>query len=241
MSELIREAADSDEGCWPGMVAVVQTASDDMRWLPHVHGIVSRGAWDRQGHWRPVPYVDTQAAERLFRHKVFTFLKQEELLSQERIDLLLSWRNSGFSVDNSVTAIPDDPEAFERLARYLLHPPVSLERMSFTEGQDKVYYRGKRNHGSTALSDSLDPLDFLARLLMHVPEPRLHTTRYFGYYSSVSRARRQKASQEQQTTDAPAAVNDNLPSASERRRLRRQWAQMLRRIFEIERPSIDLS
>ena len=60
VSELSREAADSDEGCWPGMVAVVQTASDDMRWLPHVHGIASRGVWDRQGHWRPVPYIDTQ-------------------------------------------------------------------------------------------------------------------------------------------------------------------------------------
>ena len=208
-------------------------ASDDLRWHPHVHAIASRGAWDRQGRWMPVPYVDTKAAERLFRHKVFTFLKQEQLLSQERIDLLLSWRNSGFSADNSVTATPDDPEAFERLARYLLHPPVSLERMSFDYGQDKVHYRSKRNHGSTDLSDSLDPLDFLARLLMHVPEPRLHNTRYFGYYSSVSRASRQKASQEQQTIDAPAA-NDNLPSAAERRRLRRQWAQMLRRIFEIE-------
>ncbi len=92
--------------------------------------------------------------------------------------------------------------------------------MSFGEGQDKVHYRSKRNHGSIKLSDSLDPLDFLARLLMHLPEPRLRSTRYFGYYSSVSRAQRQKASQEQQTTDEPA-VNDNLPSAAERRRLRR--------------------
>ena len=32
------------------------------------HAIASRGAWDRQGGWRPVPYVDTKDAERLFRH-----------------------------------------------------------------------------------------------------------------------------------------------------------------------------
>ena len=32
--------------------------------------------------------------------------------------------------------------------------------------------------------------DFLARLLQHVPEPRLHQVRYYGYYSSVARARR---------------------------------------------------
>ncbi len=122
--------------------------------------MASRGAWDRQGRWSPVPYVDTQAAERLFRFKVFTFLKHEELLSQERIDLLLSWHNSGFSVNNSVTATPDDPEAFERLSRYLLHPPLSLERMSFTEGQDKVHYRGKPNRGATESTKQPGPSRF---------------------------------------------------------------------------------
>ncbi len=79
---------------------------------------------------RHAPYVDTQAAERLFRLKVFTFHKQEELLSQERIVLLLSWHNSGFSVDNSVTAIPDDSESFELFARYLLQQKDSQEQQT---------------------------------------------------------------------------------------------------------------
>ncbi len=122
------------------------------------------------------------------------------------------------AVNNSVTATPDNPEAFERLARYLLHPPLSLERMSFTADQKRIQYRGKRNHGTMTPSDHLDPLDFLARLLMHIPEPRIHITRYFGCYSILSRARRRKASQEQQTADEQA-TSDNLPSPAERRRL----------------------
>jgi hypothetical protein len=44
----------------------------------------------------------------LFRHKVFTFLKNQGLLSDERIELLLSWKNTGFSIDNSVTVYPSD-------------------------------------------------------------------------------------------------------------------------------------
>ncbi len=53
----------------------------------------------------PVPYVDAKAAELLFRHKVIRFLREEGLLSEERIELLLSWQNTGFSVHNTVTVV----------------------------------------------------------------------------------------------------------------------------------------
>ncbi len=53
----------------------------------------------------PVPYVNTRKAEELFRHRVLRLLKDKGLLSEERIQLLLSleekWR-SGFSIDDSV-------------------------------------------------------------------------------------------------------------------------------------------
>jgi hypothetical protein len=83
--ELIAEATGDDVR--PGMVSVVQTATDLLEWSPHIHGLVSRGGWDRKGTWVPVPYVDARAAELLFRHKVITFLEEEGLLSHERIDL----------------------------------------------------------------------------------------------------------------------------------------------------------
>ena len=39
--------------------------------------------------------VGHAAAELLFRHKVIALLRDEELLSEERIELLLSWQNTG--------------------------------------------------------------------------------------------------------------------------------------------------
>jgi hypothetical protein len=79
--------------------------------------LATRGDWDREGAWTPLPYVDQIAAAALFRHKVFRFLRADGLLSQERMELLLSWRHSGFSVHNTVTVAPDDGEGLERLAR----------------------------------------------------------------------------------------------------------------------------
>ncbi len=84
-----------------------------------------------------------RAAELLFRHKVFAMLKMEGLLSDERVKLMLSWRHSGFSVDASVRVDAGDTKALERVARYILRPPVSLERLSWHEATGEVSYTAK--------------------------------------------------------------------------------------------------
>jgi hypothetical protein len=112
----------------PGMVAVIQTFGSTINFHPHIHALVSRGGWTEGGQWIAVPWVDANAAELLFRHKVFSLLRKAGLIDEERIALLLSWKHSGFSVHNSVSVQPDDAGATERLVRYLMRAPVSQER-----------------------------------------------------------------------------------------------------------------
>ena len=70
--------------------------------------------------------MDERAAEELFRHKVLALLRRRGLLSEERIELLLSWRRSGFSVHNRVYAHPAQEREFEGLVRYMSRPPVRV-------------------------------------------------------------------------------------------------------------------
>lgn len=83
-----------------------------------------RGGWNRDGAWVPVPFIDTHAAEVLFRSKVVAFLREEELLSDERIEWLYFWSHSGFSAHNSVTVQSENHDDMERLARctFCTHP-----------------------------------------------------------------------------------------------------------------------
>ena len=61
---------------------------------PHLHALASRGLWDKQGQWLPVPYVDTIAAEKLFAHKISYLLKSKGLLSDGIVYLVRSSRVS---------------------------------------------------------------------------------------------------------------------------------------------------
>jgi len=79
--------------------------------------------WNTDGMWIPVPYIDANAAKKLFRFKILRFLKRKGLLDDERIALLNSFRNSGFSVDTSPTVWPQDSDGLERIGRYMLRSP----------------------------------------------------------------------------------------------------------------------
>jgi len=110
--EMIGGAAFGCETLCTGMVAYVATAGDLLNINPHVHAIAPRGGWDASGSWVLVGFVDTDAAERLFRQKVLGFLTREE-----RARILMTWNhNSGFSVDDSVRFEPEERESMERVA-----------------------------------------------------------------------------------------------------------------------------
>jgi len=84
-----------------------------------------------------------------------------------------------------------------------------------------------------------DPAEFLARVIMHVPEPRRHLVRYYGAYSNVSRGKRRR--QDEATMGAAPrdiehatfvqADRDHSPDA---RALRRSWAQLIKRVYDVD-------
>ena len=60
-----------------------------------------------------------------------------------------------------------------------------------------MYYQPKggddgraRQPGNPA--ETFDLTEFLARVIMHIPEPRRHLVRYYGAYSNVARGKRRR-------------------------------------------------
>jgi Putative transposase len=237
VKDLMAAAAVEEKGFRSGVVSVVQTFGDRANFHPHVHALVSRGGWTASGEWIPVPYVDEGAAERLFRHKVLALLRRRGLLSQERIELLLSWRRSGFSVHNRVYVPPGDSRGLEALVRYMMRPPVSLSRLSFTPGSHEVVYARKGGHDELEPTEGerIDAMEFVARTLVQIPDPRRHSVRYYGFYSNAARGKRKKAAAPAEPS-SPGQVPERAttPQGADRAALKRGWAEMIRRVYEVD-------
>jgi len=50
----------------------------------------------------------------------------------------------------------------------------------------------RKTDGPTAGSQTVDPLEFLARLLTHIPDPGQAMPRYYGWYASRTRGTRRR-------------------------------------------------
>ena len=90
--------------------------------------------------------------------------------------------------------VPEDDRAFAtRLARYCARSPVALERLTYDRAATAVTDRSDKSEGPTAGTETADPLEFLARVLVHIPDKGHVTTRYYGCYANRPRARRATA------------------------------------------------
>jgi len=106
-----------------------------------------------------------------------------------------------------------------------------------------VHYRAKGGHDGRTLpagdaAEASDPAEFVARVIMHIPEPRRHLVWYYGAYSNVSRGKRR---QEEADIGAAPADGRHAPPASanrdrspDARALRRSWAQLIKRVYEVD-------
>jgi hypothetical protein len=126
-------------------------------------------------------------------------------------------------------------QALERLTRYILRSPVSLERMRWN-GVGDVRYRRKSGHDSASpfavAEETFDPLDFLARVIMHIPAPRRHLVRYYGAYSNAARGRRRRASEIGSRDELHAT--ETGASDLDAKTLRRRWATLIKRVYQVD-------
>jgi hypothetical protein len=85
----------------------------------------------------------------------------------------------------------DEPEA-ERVGKYMIRPILSLERLSFLEPGGKVGYRYGQN---AAEQETMDYLEFIARVTSHIPDKGQVMVRYYGLYANAHRGKVRKAAQ----------------------------------------------
>ena len=85
-----------------GMVIAHQTFGDMLRWNPHFHAIVLKGGFNTEGTFFYIPFWGPQSMIEIFRRRIIKFFVEKELLNESFAWNLLSWRRSGFSINNSV-------------------------------------------------------------------------------------------------------------------------------------------
>lgn len=113
----------------------------------------------------------------VFRRRLVKLLVDRELLNEGFADNLLSWRHSGFSIDNSVRILNESSQ--ENLAEYIARPPISLKKIRYEPFKGRVLFHTTYSEYFKQNVHMFAAPDFLAELTQpkvpargHIPPKR---------------------------------------------------------------------
>jgi hypothetical protein len=145
------------------------------------------------------------------------------------------WSRSILTAAIPLVRAKTKPEA-ERVGKYMLRPVLALERLTFLEPEGKVGYRWGRDGAG---QETMDYLEFIARVTAHIPAKGQVMVRYYGLYANAHRGKVRKAS----LASSPLRIVEEelrrLPAKGWAALIRKphrglRSAEMIRKVYEVD-------
>lgn len=166
-----------------GIITVVHTFGRDMKFNPHIHALVTEGALDKFNVWKPVKYIPYEYLRKAWQKVLLDLMKEkygQETKMKNLINMLYHRYRKGFYV-HAETRMTDARGAAQYIGRYLARPAIAEYRILSYDGKKvRFWYEDHKTHEIIELE--LEVLDFMGRLIMHIPQKHFKMVRRYGLY-----------------------------------------------------------
>ena len=183
------------------------------------------GGFAEDDAFRPLVNWDGEALMRLFRERLLTRLVEKHAVSQELATKLLSWKHPGFSAHVGEPIAPENAQAIEDMAGYVTRNPLSLRRLVYIDGRQAVIYKALKPNPTLGRNfQSLDALEWLARMSDHIPDPGKHRTLFYAHYANRIRGHR--------AAEGPNGALEEKPP--KKRRCSASCARLISKVYNVD-------
>jgi hypothetical protein len=167
-----------------GIITVVHTFGRDLSFNPHVHVLVTEGGLDDNGKWLGIYFLPYPKLRKQWQYYLLTELKKclpkTKDISQ-LIDKLFVDYPKGFYV-NAESKMDDAQKAAKYIGRYIARPAIAESRIQSYDLETVTFSYEDHETGETK-SEILPVLQFIGRLIMHIPKKGYQMVKRYGLYA----------------------------------------------------------
>ena len=170
------------ENFTPGLICVLHTFGRDLKWNPHIHALISEGGAGNITPWNPVKHFDYSFLRNAFRKVLLerltsrigpTFRKVKNEMYTKHAD--------GFYVRAKPNLCTPDI-TIKYISRYLGRPVIATSRIDTYDGEN-VTFHYTRHEDNKTVTETIPALNFIQKLIVHIPEKHFKMLRYYGIYA----------------------------------------------------------
>lgn len=175
----------------PGIIAVMHTFGGDLKWNPHMHCIVTCGGLEGE-QWKNMTFVPYRRLRAVWKYHVIDGLRQ---YGKRR------WKGAGYRAFNQWLDFLYRKEWYahvkERLdsleftiryiGRYAKRPVIAETRLKEFDGETVTVSHKDKKLGQEVIL-KMPVLEFIGKLVRHIPEKHHRMIRYSGLFAGRVKA-----------------------------------------------------
>lgn len=166
----------------PGFICVLHTFGRDLKWNPHIHCLVSEGGVGKSGKWRGKSHFNYTFLRNAFRTVLLNLMQQKLGSSFKKVKARCYREHKhGFYVYAKPNKCKPK-EVLKYIGRYLGRPVIATSRIINYDG-NFVTFKYNRHEDNKLVFEKLPVMDFIKRLIRHIPEKHFKMVRYYGIYA----------------------------------------------------------
>lgn len=167
-----------------GVITVVHTFGRNLSFNPHVHVLMTEGGLNDNAKWLGIYFLPYSKLRKQWQYYLLTELKK--CLSKTKdvfrlIDTLFVDYPKGFYV-NAESKMDDAQKAAKYVGRYIARPAIAESRIQSYDLETVTFTYEDHETGETK-SEILPVLQFIGRLVMHIPKKGYQMVKRYGLYA----------------------------------------------------------
>jgi hypothetical protein len=223
------------QGLIPGIYLAIHTFGRDLKRNFHIHLSTTIGGISfSHDSWIKGKYIYHDTLKKMWRYEFLTFLRKE--FKEKRIKMprhlkhirsyetFYSWTTQFYN-KTWVVQLNKQSNNFratiEYLGKYLKRPPIGETRIKNYDGKS-VTFEYLDHYTKTKEIVTLPVLEFIARLISHIPDKHFRNIRYYGFLANRLRGK------------LLPTVYQLLKNKKQNQKIYTPWRDMLKRFFRYD-------